>query len=105
VLQVDTVEVITVDTVRVSTTGPRHLFIPPGHYPPEGQCRIWIPGDPPGRQPQPTSCDALGDIPGGAFILFGGNAWDADWDWVQQAQESPGAIPPEIVAVSRRGGG
>ena len=30
--------------------------IPPGHLPPPGACRVWIPGRPPGHQPPPTSC-------------------------------------------------
>lgn len=30
--------------------------IPPGHLPPEGLCRVWYDGVPPGRQPSPTSC-------------------------------------------------
>lgn len=34
------------------------LNIPPGHLPPAGKCRVWIPGTPPGKQPSPTSCEA-----------------------------------------------
>lgn len=30
--------------------------IPPGHLPPDGLCRVWYDGVPPGRQPAPTSC-------------------------------------------------
>ena len=30
--------------------------IPPGHLPPEGMCRVWYDGVPPGRQPRPTGC-------------------------------------------------
>lgn len=30
--------------------------IPPGHLPPEGLCRVWYDGVPPGRQPRPTNC-------------------------------------------------
>ena len=30
--------------------------IPPGHLPPEGLCRVWYEGVPPGRQPAPTNC-------------------------------------------------
>lgn len=45
------------------------LGIPPGHYPPQGQCRVWIPGRPPGQQARPVPCDSLGDIPTGAWVL------------------------------------
>ena len=37
-------------------THPAHLGIPPGHLPPPGHCRIWVPGRPPGHQPPPDSC-------------------------------------------------
>ena len=30
--------------------------IPPGHRPPPGHCRDWIPGVPPGHQPPPYRC-------------------------------------------------
>ena len=30
--------------------------IPRGHLPPEGMCRVWIDGVPPGRQPAVTDC-------------------------------------------------
>jgi hypothetical protein len=33
-----------------------HPHIPPGHYPPPGECRVWIPGRPPGHQPPPVKC-------------------------------------------------
>ena len=89
------------DTVRVA--GRRTLFVPPGHYPPEGECRVWIHDRPPGQQASATPCNALGAIPIGAFILFGGDAWDADFDWVAEARR--GAVPPEIVALTRRRGG
>ena len=32
------------------------LGIPPGHLPPPGQCRVWIPGEPPGHQAKARSC-------------------------------------------------
>jgi len=94
----DTVIVTRRDTIRVA--GRRTLFVPPGHYPPAGQCRVWIHDLPPGRQANPAPCNALGNIPSGAFILFGGDAWDADYDWVLEAQRA--TVPPEIVALSRR---
>ncbi len=31
--------------------------IPPGHLPPDGLCRVWYDGVPPGRQPRPTDCN------------------------------------------------
>jgi hypothetical protein len=34
-------------------------------------CRVWIPGVPPGRQPQPDRCSTLEHgIPGGAMLLY-----------------------------------
>jgi len=30
--------------------------IPRGHLPPPGECRVWIPGLPPGQQPPPHRC-------------------------------------------------
>lgn len=47
------------------------LGVPPGHLPPPGMCRIWIPGRPPGRQARARSCDGiLGAAPAGAWILY-----------------------------------
>lgn len=92
--------VVRTDTVRVA--GRRTLFVPPGQYPPLGQCRVWIHDRPPGQQARAAPCNALGTIPAGAFILFGGDAWDADFDWVAEARRS--SVPPEIVALTRRRG-
>ena len=88
-----------VDTVRIP--GRRHLFVPPGHYPPEGECRVWIHDKAPGQQAKPAACNALGTIPAGAFILFGGEAWDFDYDWLADSA----GVPPEILALKRPGGG
>ncbi|HEX7939302.1 MAG TPA: hypothetical protein VF483_09950 [Gemmatimonadaceae bacterium] len=104
VTHTDTIRLTRVDTVRIASNGngasgsARTLFVPPGQYPPEGQCRVWIQGMPPGQQRRPSSCEALGDIPAGAFILFGGVAWDFDFDWVSAPA---GSAPPQIVAVKR----
>lgn len=50
--------------------GHEKLHIPPGHYPPPGQCRIWHPGRPPGHQPPPTSCErARAQVPRGAWVI------------------------------------
>lgn len=97
----DTIRLVVRDTIHIA--GRRTLFVPPGHYPPAGQCRVWIHDRPPGQQARAAPCNALGPIPAGAFILFGGDAWDADYDWVTEARR--GGVPPEIVALSRRRGG
>lgn len=106
----DTVRVVVHDTVRVRgggvdtvrIPGRRTLFVPPGQFPPAGQCRVWIYDRPPGQQARAAPCNALGTIPPGAFILFRGEAWDADYDW----SADPGAanVPPEIMALRRRRG-
>jgi hypothetical protein len=97
---VDTLRTGGVDTVRIP--GRRTLFVPPGQYPPEGQCRVWIHDKPPGQQARAAACNALGTIPAGAFILFGGEAWDFDYDWLADPN---GGAPPEIVALKRNTGG
>ncbi len=46
------------------------LHIPPGHFPPPGQCRVWVPGTPPGRQASPGDCATLAQqVPAGAWLL------------------------------------
>lgn len=37
----------------------RSFVVPPGHFPPLGACRIWLPELPPGRQSPPADCDEL----------------------------------------------
>jgi|GEM_PF-668284 len=47
------------------------LGVPPGQLPPIGQCRIWIPGRPAGRQARARSCDGIvAAAPAGAWILY-----------------------------------
>lgn len=94
----DTVRVTVRDTVRLPGQRLRVLHVPPGQYPPEGQCRIWIMDLAPGQQADPAACTALGTIPAGAFILFRGNAWDFDYDWLHDP-----TAPAEIVALKRPG--
>jgi hypothetical protein len=58
-----------------SSPGPStaaRLGITPGHLPPPGQCRIWTPGDPPGRQAhRPSRCEGLESIaPAGSWIVY-----------------------------------
>lgn len=48
----------------------KRLGIPPGHLPPPGSCRIWIPGAPPGHQSPAGDCAELkGRVPTGAWLL------------------------------------
>ncbi len=47
------------------------LGIPPGHLPPPGQCRIWLPGVPPGHQAHSRSCHNIdGSAPAGSLVLY-----------------------------------
>ena len=46
--------------------------IPRGHLPPEGMCRIWVDGVPPGHQPAPTDCQtAVATKPANARVIWG----------------------------------
>ncbi len=58
---------------RVAVGPAASLGIPPGHMPRAGQCRIWIRGLPPGRQPRPKSRPCAGlaaTAPAGSWILY-----------------------------------
>ena len=47
------------------------LGIPPGHLPPVGECRVWVPGTPPGRQARARSCARIErTAPAGSWILY-----------------------------------
>jgi hypothetical protein len=81
---------------------PRHVHVPPGHYPPPGYCRIWHPGRPPGHQPRAFPCHQQVAVPHGSFILYDGFAWDSDYDWRAQARRQPGSVPSVIVELSVR---
>jgi hypothetical protein len=48
----------------------RRINIPPGHYPPPGECRIWFPDRPAGHQPPPGKCEDLRtQVPPGAWLI------------------------------------
>ena len=83
--------------------GPRKLNgVPPGHYPKAGECRLWHSGRPPGQQPKPTSCrNLIGQVPAGAFILYGDRAWDSQYDWAAQARRERGSVPQVIIDIAR----
>jgi hypothetical protein len=48
--------------------------VPPGHLPPAGQCRVWMPGEPPGQQKKKYpvgQCSTLrGSIPAGGWLIY-----------------------------------
>lgn len=49
------------------------LGVPPGHLPDPGECRVWIPGDPPGQQAKPKSrsCGGIAALaPAGSWIIY-----------------------------------
>ncbi len=47
------------------------LGVPPGHLPPTGMCRVWIPGRPPGKQARARSCSGIVAVaPAGSMILY-----------------------------------
>jgi len=47
------------------------LGIPPGHLPPPGQCRVWLPGQPPGHQAQARGCARIErTAPAGSWIVY-----------------------------------
>src|SRR5262249_22521867 len=107
----DTVRIVVHDTVRVASTasaGPsgkakRTLKVPPGQFPPAGQCRVWIDGMRPGQRRRRAPWQRRGDIPAGAFVLFSGEAYDFDYDWL--SEEKSGNVPPQIIALKRKAAG
>ena len=51
--------------------GAETLAIPPGQLPPPGECRLWFPGRPPGRQPKARACSEVESAaPAGAWVLY-----------------------------------
>jgi hypothetical protein len=50
------------------------LGIPPGQLPPAGQCKVWMPGEPPGKQKKKYSagdCDVVRrQVPEGGWLVY-----------------------------------
>jgi hypothetical protein len=47
------------------------LKIPPGQLPPPGQCRVWVEGLPPGKQPKARSCTGIEDsAPPSSVVVY-----------------------------------
>ena len=79
----------------------RTLVVPRAYYPRSGACRVWLTGRATRYQPQATSCNRLyGRVPAGAFILYNGNAWDADYDWYGYERRYPRSVPRVIVEIT-----
>lgn len=58
--------------IHVERSRGRTFHIPPGHYPPPGQCRVWNPDLPPGRQSKPGPCHRLERrVPPGSILIYG----------------------------------
>jgi hypothetical protein len=55
---------------RAPSPSATSLDIPPGHLPPPGRCRVWVPGRPPGRQARVRSCSNIeSSAPAGSYIV------------------------------------
>lgn len=91
-----------VATPPVVVAEPRRVHVPPGHFPRPGYCRIWHHGRPPGHQPKAFPCGQAVAVPPGAFILYNGTAWDADYDWRAHSRRRPGSVPHVIVEMTVR---
>lgn len=93
--------------VDPSADGPRRIEIPRGQLPPEGECRIWYEGRPPGRQPAAAPCSELGGVETGAdaFVVFRDDVWDAAYDWSRREAEEPGSVPLQVLEVLSRDDG
>jgi outer membrane biosynthesis protein TonB len=82
---------------HAASSAPRHVHVPPGHYPPEGMCRLWYEGRAPGQQPKPTDCSKLkGKIPADAFVLYNGKYFDGGYDWSRAKRSS---IPEKLIDI------
>jgi hypothetical protein len=58
-------------TVPATGSSALTLGIPPGHLPPPGRCRLWLPDTPPGHQPASRPCKGI-DVraPVGSMIVY-----------------------------------
>jgi hypothetical protein len=73
------------------------LGVPPGHFPPPGQCRVWMPGVPPGKQAACVPCNSIdGDVPLGALVLHRPSKEKG----VVQVMEYDGVTTSMIVSVA-----
>lgn len=60
-------------TTNPSASTAATLGIPPGHLPPPGQCRVWMPGEPPGQQKKGAQGDCAwvqARVPPGGWLVW-----------------------------------
>jgi hypothetical protein len=80
------------------------LGIPPGHLPPPGRCRVWMPGTPPGRQAKARSCSGIErDAPVGSWIVDR-SASDHETVFVRVMDERRAGVVVRTRVYQMRGG-
>ena len=62
------------DNVPENASTAAKFGIPPGHLPPPGQCKVWMPGEPPGKQKkkyESGACESVSrDVPAGGWLVY-----------------------------------
>lgn len=62
------------DNVPENASTAAKFGIPPGHLPPPGQCRVWMPGEPPGKQkkkyPSGDCSSVSRSVPAGGWLVY-----------------------------------
>ena len=88
-------------TKKFPHTTPHSFKVPPGHYPPAGYYRIWYTGRPPGQQPAPVRYGMPNNAPitPDAFIIYGNQAYDTQYDWRQAEVQKKKSVPREIIDI------
>jgi hypothetical protein len=81
---------------RISSQG--RFRIPPGHRPPPGMCRLWLPGVPPGHQPPPQPCSTIRLRPG-AYIVYGDYGYDCGYNWPASTEDVRRTVPHIILDI------
>lgn len=89
------------NAARFPHATPHSFKVPPGHYPPAGYYRIWYSGRPPGQQPAPVryGMPANAPITADAFIVYGDQAYDTQYDWRQAEAQKKKSVPREIIDI------
>lgn len=71
--------------------------IPPGHLPPPGQCRVWMPGEPPGQQKRYKSGECAlvqRRVPPGGWLVY-----RTSGDKKEIVVREYGSGPSELLAI------